>query len=465
MLFGDWIVGYHLASLILHAVCVSLLFRFLKKIGIGAQIALLLSAIFAVHPALTQAVAWIPGSNDALLFLFGILFLTDVLEYFSSPRNSVLARTGLWLLLALFTKESAIALLPAALLLPVKKPSSLKNRIVLCGASLLSVMVWYCAMLFAHATLQWTGIRSLSSDLFHRLPMIPQYTEKFFVPFNLGVYPTIPETVIWPGLLILAGLLTILIFDRKQRLTLFKALATFLVLLLPALLVPHAGINQVAFEHRVYLPSIGLMMFIGLSFNVTDEKIKLTFTRAAMACLVALSAVNYNRQSCFAGPEKFWADALRCSPSNAFVHLMRAENPDDPTMAKTEYYKALNLNPKLKYLNLRFGMYWYNHNQTDSSLKYFNNDYSLRKTFLCHYYYAHIAFRQHNYEAARNELRLFIMNDPEWDHKTDGRAILSLQEADFKKISDELAIKNRKCANKLVLITERMGIKDMKLFY
>src|SRR5271157_6276134 len=69
-LFGSNPKGFHLTNLLLHICCVLLLYLFLRKIEIPDTNALILALIFAVHPVLSQAVAWIPGRNDMLLVLF-----------------------------------------------------------------------------------------------------------------------------------------------------------------------------------------------------------------------------------------------------------------------------------------------------------------------------------------------------------------------------------------------------------
>ena len=63
---GEHIKGWHIVNVMLHLIAVLLLFLLLKKVGLDELSSFLLTLIFAVHPMLSQAVAWIPGRNDTL---------------------------------------------------------------------------------------------------------------------------------------------------------------------------------------------------------------------------------------------------------------------------------------------------------------------------------------------------------------------------------------------------------------
>ena len=61
------IKGYHGMNLLLHLIAVLLLFAVFIRLKLNDTIAFILTLIFAVHPVLSQAVAWIPGRNDTLV--------------------------------------------------------------------------------------------------------------------------------------------------------------------------------------------------------------------------------------------------------------------------------------------------------------------------------------------------------------------------------------------------------------
>ena len=72
----DAIVGggalwmFHVTDIAIHITVVALLYLVFLKLEGSPKLSFVLSAFFAVHPALSQAVSWIPGRNDSLLALF-----------------------------------------------------------------------------------------------------------------------------------------------------------------------------------------------------------------------------------------------------------------------------------------------------------------------------------------------------------------------------------------------------------
>ena len=114
--------GYHLFNLILHLLNSLLLFKFLlivfnKYSGKENQVNIIISCllgtlIFAVHPVHTEAVSWIAGRVDILLFTFFILAFIYYLKYSESDNNRspnlYFYITCFFYSLALLTKETAI---------------------------------------------------------------------------------------------------------------------------------------------------------------------------------------------------------------------------------------------------------------------------------------------------------------------------------------------------------------------
>lgn len=67
--------GYHATNIVLHAAVALLLALLLLELGAGALPAGLGAALFAAHPALTEAVAWISGRTDPLAAFFVLAML------------------------------------------------------------------------------------------------------------------------------------------------------------------------------------------------------------------------------------------------------------------------------------------------------------------------------------------------------------------------------------------------------
>ncbi|MBI1849013.1 MAG: DUF1736 domain-containing protein [Planctomycetes bacterium] len=104
-LFGDGAAGFHATNVLLHAMTSLLVWRLARRFLPDAA-ALGAALLFAMHPIHTEAVTYVSGRADVLATLFGVAALLV------RPIPS-----AIFFLLAILSKEGAIAILPAMLLL------------------------------------------------------------------------------------------------------------------------------------------------------------------------------------------------------------------------------------------------------------------------------------------------------------------------------------------------------------
>ncbi len=102
--------SFHLASVVLHALVVLLVFCVLRRLS-GERIALIAAGLFALHPIHTESVAWIAGVTDlelALFYLLAFLFYLRLEE----PASGIGIRAAMCgcFAIALLSKEQAITL-------------------------------------------------------------------------------------------------------------------------------------------------------------------------------------------------------------------------------------------------------------------------------------------------------------------------------------------------------------------
>lgn len=117
--FGkDWRV-YHLLSILLYACCAWAVYFFLRRwfFSKAPEWALLTALFFVILPIHVEVVANIKSADELLAFLFSVLYLDSLLRWSNQQKNSIKVRSGLFLLLALLSKESSILLLPLTPLL------------------------------------------------------------------------------------------------------------------------------------------------------------------------------------------------------------------------------------------------------------------------------------------------------------------------------------------------------------
>jgi tetratricopeptide (TPR) repeat protein len=69
-LFGDWWLGWHLHSGLLHALGAALVVLVARELGLRNTAAATAGLIFALHPVATESVAWIASRKDQLSFVW-----------------------------------------------------------------------------------------------------------------------------------------------------------------------------------------------------------------------------------------------------------------------------------------------------------------------------------------------------------------------------------------------------------
>ncbi|MBW2267721.1 MAG: hypothetical protein JRH16_04015 [Deltaproteobacteria bacterium] len=107
--FGPETFGHHVVNVVLHVISAMLLSWLLVTTGVPRSAALVAGAIFLVHPANVEAVAWVSQLKSALALPLAIGALLAL------PRRAWLAT---WLFAAaLLAKATAVCVLPAAALL------------------------------------------------------------------------------------------------------------------------------------------------------------------------------------------------------------------------------------------------------------------------------------------------------------------------------------------------------------
>ena len=427
--------GYHLVNIVLHVCSVALLYHLFRKLNIRELHAFVLTLIFAVHPVLSQAVAWIPGRNDTMLAIFVFAFLIAAISYSNKGKISSLLLSAIFLLLAFFTKETAVFAAPVAFILLIfvlnKKPAD-KNNLAQYAVWAACFGIWYAAR--AMATTASAGLTSAHaiSESLHRLPVIIQYIGKIFLPFNLSVFPTQEDTVYYYGIAAIAILITILLLNKERNTKIIlSGIAIFLLFLMPALLVP-GNLNQQTFEHRLYLPMIGLLLLLSqtslFSNKLADKQL---FTYAAVVCGL-FAIINFYHQRSFANPRTFWTAAVETSPHSAFANMMLAARLDKDETAKSDalFRKAYSINPREKYLNFYMAELLQNTNNKDSvaaSEKYLLVEKQVSDYYKCDFLLARVHMERNDLPGTADLLQTYLKHDPTNQMANNNLLLLYLQ--------------------------------------
>lgn len=210
---------YHFSNIVIHILSVWLLFIFLQKLKISRLVSFLLSLVFAVHPALSQAVAWIPGRNDSLLALFSLPSFIFFIDYLEKKKKVYVFLHLLFFLFALLTKETGLIIIPLVLLylfLEKHRIITRSNVFILFSWSGIFI-IWFLlrkSALGFNTSFSFEVLTSQNIFSFFLSTII--YIGKIFLPINLSGTPTLRDSILWPGIVSLILFIAI-IFIQKNK--------------------------------------------------------------------------------------------------------------------------------------------------------------------------------------------------------------------------------------------------------
>lgn len=418
------IVIYHLGSVVFHVLNVLLLRKLLDKLTGNKKHSFWLTAFFCIHPAFTMAVAWIPGINDLLLTTFAILYFHSLLRIADGGNKKDILLNTLYLLLALFTKESG-AFLPLGGFLLLWYTGHLRDFVkkfsLVIPLTLLSWIIWFFARKNVLPENTPALINSeMISLVLHRGAGLVQYFGKCILPLNLNVFPTIEGTnILWGVAAII--IVTILVFQNKERnlKNVLIAAGWFVLFLLPIFFVPK-DINDQLFEHRLYLPMIGILLLLRETILFTREVKTGTLQTVVVAvfigCIVDIHLYMPDFQDTFS----FWNQAVAASPENAYANKMlgikMAENPKlyKPAEAIPYFKKAYELDSNERYTRLFLARLIYMPAERWDSARYFlEREVQVNPKFSDTYAdLAQVCVSQKDLTAAENSILKFLEFKP-----------------------------------------------------
>jgi len=272
-MFGQNPLGYKLTNLLLHVLVTVLVFALARRVLATDSAALASGLIFAVHPAHTEAVAWISARTELLAALFGLASVLAFLRYVGEGRRGWYAASVAFFLAGILSKENVLVLpLLLAALAWLRRPRPGWRRV--------------CAELipFAVVALAYLGVRQvvlgymLSQTRGPHLEMrlllagvaILEYlrilvfagrAEPLYDIFGPAIRSPAIAVAAWVGVV---GLAAAAIAIRRRWAAAAFAAAWTLVAILPVTnIVPIP--NPIPVERFLYLPSVGFSILFGMA--------------------------------------------------------------------------------------------------------------------------------------------------------------------------------------------------------
>ena len=292
---GDQLSGYHAINLLLHLGNVLLAYALSLRLVRRFWPSVFIAAVWAVHPASTESVTNIVGRADLLA---GMAVLAGFLMYLKSKAAIGWAR-GAWLAgltavttIGVFSKESAVAILPLIVLYEVvwwKERPEHRSLWLGCTATLVPIlaMLWKRSAVLAAsppAEFPFTDNPIVGADWWigrlTAIKVIARYLWLTIWPASLSCDYSFNQIQLARGgaadwfacVIVAAAAIAVILLYRWNRTGFFLACFAFLNFV-PAsnLFFP---IGTIMADRLLYLPSLGLLACLVLAIYAATEKSK-----------------------------------------------------------------------------------------------------------------------------------------------------------------------------------------------
>ena len=345
---GDWVAGYHLSNMAMHALVCILVFGFLLQLlrmthgesRTNSHVALLTTLIFAVHPVYAEVVNSIFNRSEMLVALGGLAGLLWFLRYMNAKPAIAWAGLGLAYLLALFCRESAITLPGvAAMLLLILAQGNWRARVKQCLPVLwllLPLAIYVFLRAQALAPVELDGVAAKSRGI-RGTPAVGVMLDTLHIPgitrlmHIVGLWYESIKIMVWPsqvsvlhddisrfarnaGLVLHLALILLAFYQLKRKqYGLVMGLAFFYIALLPASRLigdlkwmPHLA------ERYLYFPSIGLAIALAFGLRLLARRFNMiALTSAVVLVLIVLTPMTWARNAVWASDVQLFESEYR----------------------------------------------------------------------------------------------------------------------------------------------------------
>lgn len=317
---------YHFNNLLLHLICVGLVFWFMRLLKFRIEGAFLVALLFGIHTMRVESVTWVTERKDVL---FGVFYLASICFYVLAaerPQQKI-PYTILSILLfipALFSKIQAVALPLSLLCIDYYRGTinsvgdMLKRGIEKTPYFLLSLAIGILGIYF----LKQDNLIDVSNTF-------PAYYRPFFGTYTVAIYLLkfilpLPSTLaacypypatlsslhyISPIVLLIIGFL---LYTTRRYPIVLAGMAFFFFNVVFVIQIVGAGQAYLA-DRFTYIPYLGLFMILGWFFNhwLTTKKASGTILKGGAAFyLLLLFVFTFQRTNVWQNSETLWTDVI-----------------------------------------------------------------------------------------------------------------------------------------------------------
>lgn len=324
-LYGENAGGYHRSALLFHLLNTALVFFFILLLMESAWVAAIVAALFAVHPAHTESVAWISERKDIMYVCF---FLISLIAYlFYSKSKSVLSYTVciLAFVFSLLSKGQAVTLPLVLLLIDYLKSRKWEWKVIIEKIPFLLLSIAFGLLAVKAQSLS----KSIADIPYYTFPekmlfaafSLFSYIYKSIIAYPLSAFYPYPlkgngySWLIWSSPVFLLVIAWFVIYKfRNNRAVIFGS-GVFMVNIALLLQILPVG-SAIMADRYTYLAYLGLFFLIAFGWNEIQKAkslspfLKKMSSVTVFALIIAQSVQAYNRNQIWKNSESLWLDTI-----------------------------------------------------------------------------------------------------------------------------------------------------------
>ncbi len=371
---------FRFSNLLLHIGSTFLIFAILNKLY-SKRFALIVSSIFAVHPAISEAVVWISGGGYPQYSFF---FLASFFLYIRNKKGKSYLLSLLFYVFSFMSHPQ----MPLALCLvyPLYEfcfgenfKKNWKKTIPFIFIAITYVLISFGALPERVNTLQTVNYQEKGIDnIFVLIPTaITSYFELIFFPKDLTLYHS--ELFFGTISFIVRSAITLLflgsiIYFFKKNKKMFFWMSFFLLALAPTL-TPFR-LNWIVAERYLYLPILGILVLVGMGIDklLENKKTKPVIYTIFVVVLLLFSIRTILRNIDWKNEDNLWVATGKTSPSSPNTHNNLGDvygRQGDKQRSLQEFLTAISIKPNYADAYHNAGNVYRELGQTEKALEFY----------------------------------------------------------------------------------------------
>lgn len=280
------------------------------------------------------------------------------------------------------------------------------------------------------------------------------YLRLLALPINQNLdydYPLYSSAMQAPVMLSLAFLLTLVILavylnlkkEAALKLGAFGILFFFLALSVESTLVP----LQPIYEHRAYLPGVGIMMAVSVAAVFLYQKIENSYAQSIVtalgtAIIILILALTVQRNTVWQNDLSLWSDVVQKAPRNArgqFNLGVVYRDRGDIEKATDQYRIALMLKPDYAEAHYNLAVRLSQHGNYKEAIEHYNMTISLMPESSTAYHNLGVVhFLMGHFDQAEKNFRLAQTYDPENPQTYNDLGMFYISQGDMENAISQL---------------------------